>query len=101
MSLLRSVRRERSLRRPTLLLVALLAVVLTAELALTTAFDGFEDGAGFPAWLPQLGSVGETVVFYLLALDLLKFVAIPATLVWFGYAYGRYSATDSNTDSDA
>jgi len=46
-------------------------------------------GAEFPFWLPQVGPIGRTVVFYAMVFDLLTFVAIPGTLLWLGYALGR------------
>ena len=68
-------------------------MVLVGERLLTIAFDDVRQGSsGFPVWLPELGSIGETIVFYSTLFDVLKFVAIPAVLLWLGYQYGRYSA---------
>ncbi len=33
-------------------------------------------------------------MYYLLFFDFLKFVALPAALMWVAYAYGRYRSTD-------
>lgn len=96
MSVLKSLRNEPSLRRPTIILIVLAVTVLIGEHLLRTAFAGFREGSsGFPVWLPQLSSAGETVLFYIMLFGFLKFIAIPVTLVWLGYAYGRFSAADS------
>ena len=99
MSLLRSLRDEPSLRRPAALLVALVSVVLLGELLLPAAFGGvLEGGSGFPAWLPRFGTIGRTVLVYTLFVDVLRYAAV-AVLVWFAYAYGRYSADTTDFDS--
>lgn len=83
-----------SLRRPALALVGLLATVLIGDRVLNTVISGvLERGADFPVWLPHFSSVGETVLFYTLLFDVLKFVAVPATLLWLAYAYGWHRAT--------
>ncbi|WP_255195360.1 hypothetical protein [Halorarius litoreus] len=94
MSLIASFREEPSLRRPGIALVGLLTMILIGERLLTMAVDGVRQGSsGFPVWLPELGSIGETIVFYSMLFDVLKFIAIPAVLMWFAYQYGRYSAS--------
>lgn len=93
MSLLQSFRTEPSLRRPAVVAAALLTLVIIGERVLTTVFTGVTEGsATLPMWLPQAGTTGETVVFYTLLLNVLQFVAIPATLMWLAYAYGHYTA---------
>lgn len=93
MSLIRPFHEEPSLIRPGIILVGLLATVLIGERLLTIAVAGVRSGAsGFPVWLPELGSVGETIVLYSMLFDVLKFVAIPAVLLWLAYQYGRHSA---------
>jgi hypothetical protein len=82
--------RDPTLRRPAALLAVLIATVAIGERALTIALDGVGEGAAtVPAWLPRLGTIGETVVFYAALFDALKFLAVPAALVWLAYAYGR------------
>lgn len=51
-----------------------------------------QEPSGFPVWLPELGSIGETIVFYSMLFDILKFVVLPAILLWLAYQYGRFSA---------
>ena len=80
-------------RRPVVVLAGLLVLVFVGEGALRVAFGGGSGGvSSLPPWLPRFGSVGETVFAYALLFDALKFVAVPAALVWVGYAYGRRSA---------
>lgn len=89
-----SLRRESPLRRPVAVLVTLLALVVGGEVLLKLAFSGLRDGSGgVPWWLPQLGSVGETVVVYLLIMDVITFILVPTALLWLGYTYGRHRAT--------
>ena len=98
MSLRQSLRTEPSLRRPAIVVTVLITATLIGERVLTAAFTGVLDGsAAFPVWLPRLSTIGETVVFYTLLLEALKFIAIPMALVWLAYAYGRYTAVDSDT----
>lgn len=79
-------------RRPALVLATLLIAIAVGEWVLAAAFA--DVGAGrLPAWLPQFGSVGETVVLYIRLVDVLTYVGVPATLVWLGYAFGRDGAT--------
>lgn len=84
------------LRRPAAALAITVAVILLGDRLLSTAFDGLREGSGdLPGWLPQFGSVGETVVFYATLSDVLTFVVLPAILVWLGYAYGRSRASSA------
>ena len=93
MSLRASFREEPSLRRPGIVFIGLLTTVLIGERLLTIAVDGIRQGSSrFPVWLPKLGAIGETIVFYSMLFDVLKFVAIPAVSLWFAYQYGRHSA---------
>ena len=93
MSLIASFREKPSLRRPGIVLLCLLAMVLIGERLLTIAVAGVRVGpSGFPWWLPELGSIGETVVFYGTLFNFLKFIVIPALLLWLAYQYGRHSA---------
>ena len=93
MSLIASFREEPSLRRPGIILLGLLATVLIGERLLMIAIAGVRSGtSGFPVWFPELGSTGETILFYSLLFDVLKFVAIPTILLWLAYQYGRHSA---------
>ncbi|MFC7078275.1 hypothetical protein [Haloarcula halophila] len=92
MSLIVPFREKPSLRRPGIALLGLLTMVLIGEWLLTIAVGGVRQGSSdFPVWLPELGSIGETIVFYSTLFDVLKFVAIPAVLLWLAYQYGRYS----------
>lgn len=96
MSVIGLLRTEPSLRRPAFALTALLAVILVGERVVETTIDRVIDGAGgFPLWLPQLGSVGKTVTYYLIFFDFLKFIVLPITLMWIAYAYGRYRSDQS------
>lgn len=93
MSLIASLREEPSLRRPGIVLAGLLATVLIGERLLTNAVTGVRQGpTAFPVWLPELGSIGETIVFYSMLFDFLKFVAIPAVLLWLACQFGRQRA---------
>lgn len=93
MSLIASFREEPSLRRPGIVLLGLLATLLLGERLLTMAVAGVRQGSsGFPVWLPELGSIGETIVLYSVLFDVLKFVVLPAGLLWIAYRYGRFSA---------
>lgn len=81
-----------SLRRPVAAVAAVLAVVLIGERLLGTGLASRQATGELPAWLPQFGALDQTVVAYATLFDLLKFVVLPAALVWVGYAYGRYRA---------
>ncbi|WEL22540.1 hypothetical protein HBNXHr_2497 [Halorhabdus sp. BNX81] len=71
-------------------------MILFGERIVVSTLEGIVNGAGdFPLWLPRLGTLGETFVYYLLFFDFLKFVVLPITLMWIAYAYGRYSADQS------
>lgn len=90
--------RDPHLRRPVIVLSMLLMVVLSGEYTLTVAFAGIGEGAtDFPVWLPRLDSVGETVVFYTTIFDAIKFVAVPVTVIWLAYNYGRHYSTLSDS----
>ena len=89
---------DSSLRLPAVVLSSLILLVLVGEHVLASVLDSvLAGGGGFPAWFPHSGSVGKTAVVYGLAFDALKFVVIPAVLVWLGYAYGRRRASQSGT----
>jgi uncharacterized membrane protein YhdT len=93
MSLIASFREEPALRRPGIVLLGLLTLVLIGEWLLTIAVSGIRQGSsGFPVWLPEIGSIGKTIVFYSMLFDVLKFIVIPGVLLWLAYQYGRYSA---------
>ncbi|WP_225334450.1 hypothetical protein [Halomicrobium urmianum] len=88
-----SLRSEPSLRTALAALVAPLVAIVAGEAALTRIAVTAVSGGGVPAWFPQAGSVGETMVFYATVFDLLTFVAVPAALLWLGYAVGYHRAT--------
>ena len=95
MSLLELLRTEPSLRRPAIVVIVLITTTLLGERVLTAVFDSVLEGSSImPMWLPQLGTIGKTVTFYMLLLDFLHFIAIPVTLMWLAYAYGRRTAID-------
>ena len=92
MSLRESFSEEPSLRRPAVVLVGLLVTVVIGERLLAVAVAGVRPGSSsFPVWLPVWGSIGETIVVYGLFFDFLKFIVIPAVLLWLAYQYGRHS----------
>jgi hypothetical protein len=98
MELTQSIRRDPTLRRPVVVLGSLFATVLIGEYLLMEFVIGVSDDVTtLPAWLPQFSMVGKTVVYYALFFDFLKFIAIPLTLVWLGYAFGRYRTANSNS----
>lgn len=45
--------------------------------------------AGFPAWLPTFGTVGQTVVAYGWLVDAYTYVLVPAAAFWLGMQYVR------------
>jgi len=93
MSLLPTLRRTRLPRRPSAALLATVAALLAGEWLLWTTVERVTNGTGeFPVWLPQFGSIGQTVVAYATVFDVLTFVVLPVVLVWIGYALGRRSA---------
>ena len=96
MSLLQSVRTERSLRRPAFAVVLLITTALFGELLLTTVIEGVLEGAAFPVWLPQFGTIGQTVLYYSLLLRFLQLVLVPAALMWLAYAYGQYTTVQTD-----
>ena len=96
MSLLQSVRTERSLRRPALAVILLVVTAVFGELILTAVIEGVLEGSAFPVWLPQLGTIGQTVLYYSLVLKFLQLILIPAGLMWLAYAYGRYTAMQTD-----
>ena len=83
--------RADDVRPPALLLTVLVTTAVVGNRVLWKSLDGVEGGMGaeFPFWLPQVGPIGRTVVFYAMVFDLLTFVAIPGTLLWLGYALGQ------------
>jgi len=98
MAVIDPLRTEPSLRRPVFACTVLLAAILFSERIVEPTFVRVVNGAGdFPLWLPRLGMLEETqtLVYYLLLFDFLKFVVLPITLMWIAYAYGRYSADQS------
>jgi hypothetical protein len=96
MSQVTALRTERSLQLPAILSVGLVGVTLVGDRLLEIAFSGFATGASdLPVWLPQLGTVGQTAVIYLVAMDFLRYIAIPASLIWLAYSYGRYVSSSS------
>ncbi|GAB3677479.1 hypothetical protein [Halopiger thermotolerans] len=96
MSLLHSLRNDPHLRRPVAAFVLLLTVVLLGDRVLTGAFADI-GGSGLPGWLPQFATPGQTVTYYVLVFDGVKFVVLPGTLLWIAYAYGRHGV-ESPTD---
>lgn len=84
---------ETAIRRPAILLVVLLAVVIAGEIALPSAFSSIGT-AGIPDWLPQVGTPGTTVLFYIRLMDALKYVLVPLTALWLAYACGRHRASN-------
>jgi len=90
MSLAKTLRTERSLQPPLILFIGLVAITLVGNRLLEIAFSGFATGdANLPMWLPQLSSAGQTAVLYIFAMDILRYIAIPASLIWLAYSYGR------------
>lgn len=93
MSLIAAFREDPSLRRLGIILLGLVATIVIGERLLTVAVAGVRQGtSGFPVWLPELGSIGETLVFYSMLFDVLKFIVLPTVLLWLAYQYGRVSA---------
>lgn len=93
MTLIRSLRNDPALRYPALSAILLLTITILSEGILRAEFSNISVGSELPAWLPQFGSTGQTVFYYILFFDLLKFVALPIALLWLAYAFGRHSAT--------
>ncbi|MFC7026376.1 hypothetical protein ACFQH8_18190 [Halomicroarcula sp. GCM10025710] len=70
---------------------------LVGEFVLTSAIKGvLEESAAFPVWLPQFGTIGQTIVYYSRALNFVQLILIPLALMWLAYAYGQYSATQTD-----
>ncbi|WP_226010057.1 hypothetical protein [Halomicrobium salinisoli] len=88
-----SLRSDPSPRTALAVLGALVAVIAAGEVVLTRVVETAVSGGGFPAWFPRVGSIGQTVVFYATVFDALTFVAVPAALLWLGYACGYHRAT--------
>ncbi|MDS0260917.1 hypothetical protein NDI56_16065 [Haloarcula sp. S1CR25-12] len=96
MSLVKALRTELSFQLPVIFCLGLLAVTAIGNELLRIAFSGFATGsADLPVWLPQLGSVGQTAVLYITVMEFLKYIAIPASLIWLAYSYGRYVSGNS------
>ena len=97
MSLLQSVRTEPTLRNPALAVVLLGVTAVLGELVLTTVFERVLEGSSaFPVWLPQFGTIGQTVLYYSLLLRFLELILIPVALMWLAYAFGRYTAVQTD-----
>lgn len=90
-----SLRDGLHLRRPAVATVLLLTVILLGDQVLAVAFADI-GGSGLPGWLPQFGTVGQTVTYYRLSIDALTFIALPVSLLCLAYTYGRHRATDSD-----
>lgn len=68
-------------------------MVLVGERLFTITVAGVRSGSpSFPIWLPTVGSIGETIVFYSMLFDVLRFIVLLAVLLWLAYQYGRHSA---------
>ena len=88
-----------SLRRSIVALVTLVVVLLIGEHILASVTYNMLYGTGvFPVWFPHFRVVGTTLFAYNLFFDFLKFIAIPATLVWVGYVYGRYTTITAGSN---
>jgi hypothetical protein len=75
----------------------LISTVLIGERVMAAVFTGVEEGSfAFPVWLPQASTFSETVMFYTLFLKFVQYIAIPATLLWLAYAYGRDTADSAD-----
>lgn len=100
MSVLRSLRTDPAVRRAAIVLVALAVFVAAADRVLAVAVAPSRGDAVIAPWLPRLGTPGETVMYYLLFVTVLKVVVLPAALLWTGYVYGRHTATaDASADA--
>lgn len=89
--------RDGPLRHPIAALGSALTFAMGANLLLEIAISGLQVGARLlPWWLPQFGTIGETVVVYSIALDLIAFVLTARSLPWLGYAYGRHRASSAD-----
>lgn len=69
---------------------AVVSVPILLGAALEVAFSGLSTGTGsLPAWLPTVGTVGQTVAAYTLAVSVLTYLVVPAAVFALGYRYGR------------
>lgn len=88
MALLSSFREESPLRRAAIALVGLLVTGVVGQWLLSSAFDGCRTKfSELQWWLPDAGSIRGTLVVYGTVLDVLKFVVIPAVLLWLRCRY--------------
>lgn len=87
-----SLRPETTLRRPAMVLLVLLTVIILGDVALASAFGSIST-SGVPGGLPQVGTAGETVLFYTRPMGFLKYVLVPLTALWLAHAYGRSRAS--------
>lgn len=75
-------------------LVALLVVPLVLRGVLDSLVVGaIGPGGGFPWWLPQFGTVGQTVAAYGLLVSLVTYLVTPLALFALGYRFGRRRGT--------
>ena len=45
--------------------------------------------SGFPAWIPHLGTVGQTVHAYSVLAAVVSYLIVPILIFSFGYYYGK------------
>ncbi|UIP00584.1 hypothetical protein Hbl1158_04270 [Halobaculum sp. CBA1158] len=74
------------IRYPLALLAVVVGVLLLESLLEVTLNRYVETGS---MWLPTIGTFGETVSAYLLAVNLLSTFAIPAVAFYLGVRYAR------------
>jgi hypothetical protein len=77
-------------------LILLLAVPIAVRGTLDAALVGAmgPDG-GFPWWLPEFGTVGQTVTAYGLLASLMTYLVTPLFVFALGYRFGRDRAPGS------
>lgn len=69
--------------------VVVLAVTIALHVLLDTITNGVVQMGQFPWWLPQLGTVAETVYAYSLFVAFVTYVVTPVLIFGLGYRYGK------------
>lgn len=83
----------RYLRRPTTRYAGAVALAIVIPMLLGILLDSAIEGVihggdGFPWWMVEFGTLGQTILVYSTLLRVLSSVAVPVLTFYLGYRYG-------------
>ena len=85
-----SVGNQKRLRYPLGVVALVVGIVLLQGVLEILVRRAIADG--FPAWLPTVGTTGQTVTAYVLAGNVYTYLLVPAAAFWLGARYARAAA---------